>query len=62
MDPDRGIQAHFAEVNAKGCINGRPLRYVSLEDQADVEKARANFRTLANDGAVALLATAAARW
>ena len=58
IDVNRGIQAHFDEINAKGGIRGRPLRFVSLEDQADPEKAKANFKQLVSEsGAVAMLAT-----
>jgi branched-chain amino acid transport system substrate-binding protein len=58
VDVNRGILAHFDEINAKGGINGRPLRYLSLEDQADPEKAKANFRKLVDEsGVVAMLAT-----
>lgn len=58
IDVNRGIQAHFDEINAKGGIKGRPLRFVSLEDQADPEKAKANFKQLVSEsGAVAMLAT-----
>jgi ABC-type branched-subunit amino acid transport system substrate-binding protein len=58
LEVNRGIQAHFDEINAKGGINGRPLRYLSLEDQADPEKAKANFRKLVDESkVVAMMAT-----
>jgi branched-chain amino acid transport system substrate-binding protein len=58
IEVNRGIQAHFDEINAKGGINGRPLRYLSLEDQADPEKAKVNFRKLVDESKiVAMMAT-----
>ncbi|GAA5175771.1 ABC transporter substrate-binding protein [Niveibacterium umoris] len=41
-----GIEAYFKEVNAKGGVNGRQLRLVSLDDGYDPERAAANARQL----------------
>lgn len=41
-----GIEAYFKEVNAKGGVNGRQLRLLSLDDGYDPERAAANAKQL----------------
>ncbi len=56
LDVNRGIRAHLAEVNAKGGVGGRKIKFVSLDDGYDPEKAKANFKELVEvQGAFALL-------
>ncbi|MDR6861226.1 ABC transporter substrate-binding protein [Variovorax guangxiensis] len=56
LDFNRGVNAHFAEVNAKGGVDGRKLRFISLDDGYDAEKAKADFKQLVEvHGVFALL-------
>jgi branched-chain amino acid transport system substrate-binding protein len=56
LDVNRGIRAHLAEVNAKGGVGGRQIKFVSLDDGYDPERAKANFKELVEvQGAFALL-------
>ncbi len=52
----RGIKAHFAEFNKSGGLAGRKLKFVSLDDQYDTEKAKVNLtQLLKNENAMALI-------
>ena len=56
LDFNRGVNAHFAEVNVKGGVDGRKLRFISLDDGYDAEKAKADFKQLVEvHGVFALL-------
>lgn len=44
-----GIETCFAEVNAAGGIDGRPLRLIALDDSYDPATAAANMRRLVHD-------------
>jgi branched-chain amino acid transport system substrate-binding protein len=54
-EPLTGIRAMLAATNAKGGIHGRPLELRQADDGNDAEKAAANVRKFAAEGAVALL-------
>jgi ABC-type branched-subunit amino acid transport system substrate-binding protein len=54
-EPLLGIRAMLAAVNATGGVHGRPLELRQADDGNDAEKAAANVRRFATDGAVALL-------
>lgn len=54
-EPLTGIRAMLAATNAKGGINRRLLELRQADDANDAEKAAANVRRFANEGAVALL-------
>ena len=54
-EPLVGIRAMIASVNAAGGIKGRPLELRQQDDAYDAEKAAANVRKFAQDGAVAIL-------
>lgn len=54
-EPIQGIQALIRKVNAEGGVHGRPLVLRQLDDANDPERASANVRQLAAEGAVALL-------
>lgn len=46
VEMNRGIKAAFDEVNEKGGVAGRPLKFVSLDDGGSPEKAAANAKQL----------------
>jgi len=51
-----GIEAYFHHVNAKGGINGQPLRLLALDDGYQPTSAAANMRRLTqNDDVVAII-------
>lgn len=51
-----GIEAYFNVVNAAGGIGGRKLKLISLDDQGNTDKAKANVQKLINDeGVIAVL-------
>src|SRR5438067_7939939 len=54
-EPLLGIKALVASVNKAGGIRGRPLVLKQLDDANSPEKAEANVRELAQEGAVAIL-------
>jgi ABC-type branched-subunit amino acid transport system substrate-binding protein len=54
-EPLTGIRAMLAATNAKGGINGRLLELRQADDGNDAEKAAANVKRFAGEGAVALL-------
>lgn len=54
-DPLIGIRAMVAATNAKGGVNGRLLELRQADDAYDAEKAAANVRKFADEGAVAIL-------
>jgi branched-chain amino acid transport system substrate-binding protein len=54
-EPLIGIRALIAATNAAGGIKGRPLEMRQEDDAYDAEKAGANVRKFAQDGAVAIL-------
>ncbi len=54
-DPMIGIRAMVAATNAKGGVNGRLLELRQADDAYDAEKAAANVRKFAGEGAVAIL-------
>ena len=55
-EPLIGIRAMLTATNAKGGINRRLLELRQADDANDAEKAAANVRRFADEGAVALLA------
>jgi branched-chain amino acid transport system substrate-binding protein len=56
IEYNRGVLAHFKEVNAAGGVFGRPLKFVSVNDNYDVEQAKSNLkRLLDQDKAFALM-------
>src|SRR6188768_3306751 len=54
-EPLVGIRALVESVNAAGGIKGRPLELRQQDDAYDADKAAANVRKFAQDGAVAIL-------
>ena len=50
-----GIEAAFAEANAKGGVHGRQLALRSLDDAYEPERAIANTRTLLDAGVFAMI-------
>jgi branched-chain amino acid transport system substrate-binding protein len=46
LDFNRGVNAHLAEVNAKGGVGGRKIRLISLDDGYVAARAKANFTEL----------------
>jgi branched-chain amino acid transport system substrate-binding protein len=59
--PEAGVavRAYFAEVNAKGGINGRPIDYNEIDDGFDTNKLAAAARQIVDQrGAVALVGSA----
>lgn len=46
LDMKEAVEAHFAEVNAAGGINGRKLKLVSYDDGYETERSVANTKTL----------------
>lgn len=54
-EPLTGIRAMLNATNAKGGINGRLLELRQADDANDAEKAAANVKKFAGEGAVALL-------
>lgn len=55
VEPLTGIRAMLAATNAKGGVNGRLLELRQADDGNDAEKAAANVKMFARDGAVAIL-------
>ncbi|WP_253907312.1 ABC transporter substrate-binding protein [Herbaspirillum rubrisubalbicans] len=45
-DFQEGARSYFAQVNAKGCIHGRRVRLLSLDDRYDPERTVANTQQL----------------
>jgi branched-chain amino acid transport system substrate-binding protein len=54
-EPLTGIRAMLEATNARGGIHGRPIELRQVDDGNDAERAAANVRKLAAEGAVALL-------
>jgi ABC-type branched-subunit amino acid transport system substrate-binding protein len=54
-EPQAGIRAMVAAVNARGGIHGRPLELLVADDVYDAAKAEENVRKLADAGAVAIV-------
>ncbi|MBL8515127.1 MAG: ABC transporter substrate-binding protein, partial [Betaproteobacteria bacterium] len=51
-----GIEAYFNAVNAAGGVGGRKLKLISLDDQGDTNKAKANVQKLiTEEGVIAVL-------
>ena len=46
VEMNKGIQAAFDEVNARGGVGGRPLQLISFDDGGSTEKAAENARRL----------------
>lgn len=49
-----GLQTYIKELNDSGGVNGRKINLVALDDRSDVTVARANYRQLADQKALAV--------
>ena len=50
----QGAKLYFDSVNARGGLNGEPIRLISLDDKFDPKLAVANAKTLIDQGVIAL--------
>lgn len=48
-----GVEAHFAEVNAKGGVNGKKLKLIALDDGYEPKRCAPNMRKLIDEHKVA---------
>jgi branched-chain amino acid transport system substrate-binding protein len=54
---EEGANAYFNYINAKGGVNGRKIKFISLDDQFLPEKAAANAKQLVADNVFATVST-----